>query len=87
MRLLNTHSRLMRDFVSDGDIPRYAILSHTWEADQEVGFQEWENQQDVDITQKKGFVKIEQFRAQAVSDGFEWVWIDTYVCPAFSGGA
>ena len=26
---------LTKDFVSDGDIPRYAILSHTWGADTE----------------------------------------------------
>jgi len=80
MRLLNVRSGLMKDFASDDDIPlKYAILSHTWEADQEVSFQEWENRnvKGVDISHKRGFVKIEQFREQAARDGFAWVWIDT----------
>ncbi|KAK3360923.1 heterokaryon incompatibility protein-domain-containing protein [Lasiosphaeria ovina] len=77
MRLLNTRTLDMRDFVSDDDIPKYAILSHTWEGDQEVSFQEWESRGTVDITHRGGFKKIEGFCDLARQDGFEWVWVDT----------
>jgi len=83
MRLLNTHSGLMREF-SDDDIPEYSILSHTWESEQEVSFRQWEDNKTSDIGQKSGFVKIESFRAQAARDGFEWVWVDTFVTLCFS---
>ncbi|KAK4442736.1 heterokaryon incompatibility protein-domain-containing protein [Podospora aff. communis PSN243] len=77
MRLLNSATGLMRDFVSDDDMPDYAILSHTWESDQEISFRQWEDRQAFDISHKTGFVKIERFCAQAARDGFEWVWVDT----------
>ena len=73
----------MREF-SDDDIPEYSILSHTWESEQEVSFQQWEDRKTSDIGQKSGFVKIESFRAQAARDGFEWVWVDTFVTLCFS---
>jgi len=80
MRLINTRTGFMRDFISDDDIPEYAILSHTWESDQEISFQQWENREHgIGITSKTGFAKIEQFREQAVHDGFEWIWVDTFV--------
>ncbi|KAF5363021.1 hypothetical protein D9758_012657 [Tetrapyrgos nigripes] len=40
MRLLNTKTLRVREFLTD--IPRYAILSHTWEAE-EVTFQDIQN--------------------------------------------
>ncbi|TEY66937.1 hypothetical protein BOTCAL_0130g00120 [Botryotinia calthae] len=40
MRLINTTTYEFSEFHGD-DIPKYAILSHTWEND-EVSFQEWE---------------------------------------------
>ncbi|KAK1760086.1 heterokaryon incompatibility protein-domain-containing protein [Echria macrotheca] len=77
MRLLNTREYEMWDFVSDEDKPPYAILSHRWEQDEEVTYQEWENRANVDITHKNGFRKILEFRAQAAREGFDWVWVDT----------
>ncbi len=77
MRLLNTRDFAMREILSDEDSTTYAILSHTWETDQEISFQQWENRESVDITNRKGYLKIKQFCAQAVQDGFEWAWIDT----------
>ena len=77
MRLLNVVSGLLRNFVTDDDIPEYAILSHTWEADQEVSFQQWESRHQTEISDKTGFIKIAQFRVQAARDGFGWIWVDT----------
>jgi hypothetical protein len=74
----------MRDFVSDDNIPRYAILSHTWENDQEISIRQWEERGTRDISHKTGFVKIERFCAQAARDGFEWVWVDTSVPSPFA---
>ncbi|KAH8742353.1 hypothetical protein F5883DRAFT_478116 [Diaporthe sp. PMI_573] len=57
------------------DIPRYAILSHTWGLDtEEVNFQDL-----VDGTGrgKIGFDKIEFCAAQAKHDGLQYFWVDT----------
>jgi hypothetical protein len=41
MRLLRIRDLSLAEFVGN-DIPRYAILSHTWGADyEEVTFKEW----------------------------------------------
>jgi len=78
MRLLNAETGFMRSFISDDDIPEYAILSHTWETDQEVSFWEWgDREMSTTISHRTGFAKIENFRAQAARDGFEWIWVDT----------
>lgn len=77
MRLLSTHSPATKEFISDYDIPKYAILSHTWEAGEEVTYQEWQAQDNVSISHKTGFIKIEAFRAKALRDGFDWIWVDT----------
>jgi hypothetical protein len=59
----------------DNNIPRYAILSHTWGADsEEVTFK--------DLTEgtgknKAGYNKIEFCRKQAASDGLQYFWVDT----------
>ncbi|KAI1411103.1 HET-domain-containing protein [Hypoxylon sp. FL1857] len=41
MRLINTHTLELKEYFG-GQIPRYAILSHTWEGD-EATFQGWQN--------------------------------------------
>ena len=52
MRLLNARSLELEEFL--GEIPRYAILSHTWE-EEEVLFADF---QDIDAAKKKkGFEK------------------------------
>ena len=57
------------------NVPRYAILSHTWDADsQEVTYQE--------ITcstgsSKTGYRKIEFCADQAEEDGLEYFWVDS----------
>jgi hypothetical protein len=64
----------MNEF-SDQNIPKYAILSHTWEGgNQEVTFHDF-------ISgfggSKKGFDKIRFCGAQAQKDGLKYFWIDT----------
>ncbi|EQB59054.1 HET domain-containing protein [Colletotrichum gloeosporioides Cg-14] len=71
MRLLHTTTLDLNEFI--GDVPPYAILSHTWEND-EVSLQ------DLSTTagrSKKGFKKIEACCAQARRDGCDWAWLDT----------
>ena len=71
MRLLNTKSKEPKDFA--GSPPMYAILSHTWEAD-EVLFQDLMNGTH---TTKLGWTKIVKACELAAHNHFEWIWIDT----------
>jgi hypothetical protein len=59
--------------VFEGDVPRYAILSHRWEAE-EVSFKNL-----MDGTGKKmaGYKKIQFCGEQARRDGLEYFWVDT----------
>jgi hypothetical protein len=74
MRLLNTTTGRLVEFIGD-NVPRYAILSHRWE-DEEVTFKDLENLQDGGERKKKGYSKIQGCCNQAITDGYEWVWID-----------
>jgi len=74
MRLLNTTTWKLKEFIGDNNVPRYAILSHTWE-DDEVTYQDiisW-----VFKRRKVGYTKIKYCCAQAIENGLEWIWIDT----------
>ena len=42
MRLLDTTSLELEEFVGDS-VPRYAILSHTWVAGEEISFHEFQD--------------------------------------------
>ncbi|KAI0449549.1 HET-domain-containing protein [Xylaria acuta] len=72
MRLLNVESRRLREFF-DSDIPKYAILPHTW-GEEEVTFQDISKPNH---QQKFGYVKINYCCLQAEEDGLKWVWVDT----------
>ncbi|KAF2830757.1 HET-domain-containing protein [Ophiobolus disseminans] len=75
MRLINTNSLQLKEFF--GDIPPYAILSHTWAADvDEVTFQEFRKRKKV-TRAKSGYKKIQRAAEQATKDGYEWLWVDT----------
>ena len=73
MRLINTSTGVVETFLGR-NIPQYAILSHTWEYE-EVSF--------ADITQPsrnkslKGFAKIEGTCKLALTEGFQYAWVDT----------
>jgi Heterokaryon incompatibility protein (HET) len=61
------------DFIED--IPRYAILSHTWGADgDEVTFNDLKNGSG---KSKAGYAKIQFCRKQARKDGLQYFWVDT----------
>jgi hypothetical protein len=82
MRLLHSASLEMRDFYGD-QIPKYAILSHTW-GDGEVTFQDMCNitsrPEGLKTNTSKfqaGYNKITSFALQARRDDFEYIWVDT----------
>ncbi|KAI0193950.1 heterokaryon incompatibility protein-domain-containing protein [Xylaria flabelliformis] len=77
MRLINTTSFKLEEFVGDPTnprFPRYAILSHTWEQE-EVTFQDIQN---LDVARTKaGFSKISKCCEIAIDEGLKWAWVDT----------
>jgi hypothetical protein len=76
MRLLSTNAQgsfSLTHFIGN-DIPSYAILSHTWEADsQEVTFQDICNATG---SSKNGYRKIQFCGQQAQKDGLQYFWVD-----------
>ncbi|KAL7932182.1 heterokaryon incompatibility protein domain-containing protein [Trichoderma chlorosporum] len=72
MKLINVHTLKLEEHV--GQIPPYAILSHTWGAE-EVTLQEWQNSPRP--THKAGFRKILNATRQAELDGLDYLWVDT----------
>ncbi|KUJ10353.1 HET-domain-containing protein [Mollisia scopiformis] len=79
MRFLHSKTLEFHEFPNHKEI-EYAILSHTW-GDEEILFQDISGftipTTPPTIKQKSGYKKIEACCAQADSDGFEYVWIDT----------
>jgi hypothetical protein len=77
MRLLSTNadgSFSLTSFTGN-NIPSYAILSHTWEADnQEVSFQDVCNATG---SSKNGYRKIQFCAQQAENDGLQYFWVDS----------
>ena len=60
----------------DNNIPRYAILSHTWGADsEEVTFKDF--REGTSMMDKAGYRKIEFCRKQAARDSLQHFWVDT----------
>ncbi|KAK1756311.1 heterokaryon incompatibility protein-domain-containing protein [Echria macrotheca] len=76
MRLLNSRSWRMKEFIIDDEIPPYAILSHTW-GDEEVTFRDWDRLPRDEVKSMKGWGKINYCRKQAACNGYDWVWVDT----------
>ena len=77
MRLLEFSSRgelsLTKNLIKD--IPTYAILSHTWGADDdEVTFDDLKNGSG---KRKAGYTKIRFCGEQARRDGLQYFWVDT----------
>lgn len=57
-------------------IPKYAILSHTWEED-EVSLQDFTNPDRSVRLEMKGYQKILKACELARSQGLEYAWVDT----------
>ena len=79
MRLLKPNNTgefsLTEDLLVSDDIPRYAILSHTWGAHtEEVSFKDM---MDGTGKSKPGYDKIRFCGEQARRDGLQYFWIDT----------
>jgi hypothetical protein len=84
MRLINTKTGCLEEFIGD-DVPRYAILSHTW-GKEEISLQEFQRMMDPDLAndgktravkEKKGFIKVLRFVELAASKGIPYAWADT----------
>ena len=75
MRLLDTSSLKLSEFYDD-EIPKYAILSHTW-GEEEVSFHDVQSKKSGQLDGLKGYKKIKACCALAASRGFKYVWIDT----------
>ena len=77
MRLLkvNTNGDFSLTRFAPNNIPSYAILSHTWEADdQEVTIQDIINGIE---SSKRGYEKIKFCGNQAQKDGLNYFWVDS----------
>ena len=78
MRLLKCSSNGKLDLTEeliDGDVPQYAILSHTWGVrSEEVTFQDLMNHTG---ESKAGYEKIRFCATQAAHDGLQYFWVDT----------
>ncbi|KAK4446449.1 HET-domain-containing protein [Podospora aff. communis PSN243] len=76
MRLLNTRT-LELEYFPKGDKPPYAILSHTW-GTEEVLFEDARHgSAKLRACPKRGLDKVTKSAELALSDGYDYVWIDT----------
>src|ERR1700712_785302 len=80
MRLINTSTLELTQFIGN-QIPEYAILSHTW-LDSEITLKDVGKGGIKDIShatanyKRASLNKIHGTCKQAISDEYEWVWID-----------
>ncbi|KAF2179377.1 HET-domain-containing protein [Zopfia rhizophila CBS 207.26] len=81
MRLINTETLKLENF-HESNLPKYAILSHTW-GKSEITFRELRNlnmsllNARIRIKGKAGYYKITKSCTQALSEGIPYVWVDT----------
>ena len=73
MRLLHTTNIRQQEF-SDGEVPKYAILSHRWVEDEEITNQAFNEGRLLD---RPGWAKIQRSCKIAKSLKHDWIWIDT----------
>ena len=76
MRLLKTSNCELEYFSDDNKIPKYAILSHTWQDGQEVLFADMSSGIET-VRGKSGYKKLQYSCRQAQNDGYHYIWIDT----------
>jgi len=73
MWLLNVVTLELEEFIGD-NIPRYAILSHTW-GEEEVTFVEWGSASPP--MHKAGYSKIRGACSETIRRGLNYLWVDT----------
>lgn len=78
MWLIDVGTRQLEEFVGL-EVPRYAILSHTWARGEEVTFSEMRHSGAMEPAArlKAGWLKIDRTCRQAARDGLEYAWVDT----------
>ena len=79
IRLINTEDLCLTLFIGE-EIPKYAILSHTWEHDGELVFQDMmviNQDQGHPAVKKPGYVKLFNLCKRARADGIPYAWIDS----------
>jgi hypothetical protein len=72
MRLINTSTRKFEEFISR-NIPKYAILSHTWQ-NEEVTYRDYTEGRHVAM---RGYEKINMTCELAKRASIPYCWIDT----------
>ena len=76
MRLLRTKDLGFEEFLGE-EVPKYAILSHTWEQE-EISYQEMnKSREDESIRLRLGYKKILYFCTHAAIAEIEYGWVDT----------
>jgi hypothetical protein len=77
MRLINVRTFKL-ELLQGNENPPYAILSHTWGAEEkEVSFTEFENDHTARMRSKPGFKKIAMLCHEAQLNGIDYAWADT----------
>ncbi|KAI1124952.1 heterokaryon incompatibility protein-domain-containing protein [Nemania abortiva] len=81
MRLINCNEVYRLESFEASKVPKYAILSHTWEEtaegeSAEVTFQDFESHLSTQRNDR-GWKKIHQTCEQARSRGLDYIWIDS----------
>lgn len=74
MRLINTSTLEFEEFLGS-KIPKYAILSHTWE-EEEVSYADYAAGRHL-IHHMKGFDKIKSTCSIAAEQRIQYAWVDT----------
>jgi hypothetical protein len=74
MWLLETATLTLREFIGT-EVPKYAILSHTWSGD-EIKFHEVKSPNE-NVREKAGYRKVKRFVELVKSMGYEYAWADT----------
>ncbi|KAJ2966180.1 hypothetical protein NQ176_g10268 [Zarea fungicola] len=75
MRLINVSSLDIEEFHGH-QIPKYAILSHTW-GEEEVTLQDWNRRHEFPLFSKSGYRKITSACQLASASNYTHIWVDT----------
>lgn len=76
MKLLNTRTLELEEFLNDSKIPHYAILSHRWRKD-ELTIRDLKPKYAHSLPSKPGYSKVYNFCKTARQGGFDYGWVDT----------